>query len=188
MAKIGYARISTVDQHSRGQLDMLVEAGVDKDMVFIDEGISGVKASRPQLDQCLAQLRKGDTLVITRLDRLGRSVSNLVELVNKLGEMGVDLVVLTQGIDTASAGGKLMFHIMASIAEFEHDLIVSRTVEGLAAAKARGRLGGRKVSYTSHQAATVKSLHAAGELTAEEIGRVVGLSRSTIYRVLQATG
>jgi DNA invertase Pin-like site-specific DNA recombinase len=188
MARIGYGRVSTSDQHSRGQVDALVEAGCDKDMVFIDEGVSGVKASRPQLDLCLSRLRKGDILVITRLDRLGRSVSNLVELVNKLGAMGVDLIVTTQAIDTTTPGGRLMFNIMASIAEFEHDLIVARTREGLAAAKARGKLGGRKPSYTAHQAATVKSLHAAGELTAEEIGRVVGVSRSTVYRMLQATG
>jgi DNA invertase Pin-like site-specific DNA recombinase len=187
MARIGYGRVSSSDQHSRGQLDALVEAGCDKDLCFIDEGISGVKAARPQLDLCLAQLRHGDTLVITRLDRLGRSVSNLVELVNKLGERGIDLIVTTQSIDTSSPGGRLLFHVLASIAEFEHDLILERTREGLAAAKARGRLGGRKVSYTANQAKTVRSLHAAGELTAEEIGRVVGLSRSTVYRALKAT-
>lgn len=185
MARIGYGRVSTADQHSRGQLDALVEADVDKDMVFIDEGVSGVKASRPQLDLCLATLRRGDTLVITRLDRLGRSVSNLVALVKDLGEKGVDLVVTTQGIDTSTPGGKLVFHIMASLAEFEHDLIVARTLEGLAAAKARGKLGGRKPSYTKHQAQVAKKLHAEGELTAEEIGVVLGVGRATVFRMIK---
>ena len=185
MARIGYGRVSTADQHSRGQLDQLTEAGVDKDMIFIDEGVNGVKASRPQLDLCLAQLRRGDTLIITRLDRLGRSVSNLVALVKDLGERGVDLIVLTQGIDTSTPGGKLVFHIMASLAEFEHDLIVARTNEGLAAAKARGHLGGRKPSYSPHQQQVVKGLHAEGNMTAAEIGKVVGVSRATVFRMLK---
>jgi DNA invertase Pin-like site-specific DNA recombinase len=184
-SKVGYGRVSTSDQHSRGQLDQLIEAGVDKDMIFIDEGVSGVKASRPQLDLCLAQLRRGDTLIITRLDRLGRSVSNLVALVKDLGERGVDLIVLTQGIDTSTPGGKLVFHIMASLAEFEHDLIVARTNEGLAAARARGKMGGRKPSYSAHQARVARKLHAEGELTAEEIGVVLGVSRATVFRMIK---
>jgi DNA invertase Pin-like site-specific DNA recombinase len=185
MARIGYGRVSTADQHSRGQLDQLTEAGVAEDMIFIDEGVSGVKASRPKLDLCLAQLRRGDTLIITRLDRLGRSVSNLVALVKDLGERGVDLIVLTQGIDTSTPGGKMVFHIMASLAEFEHDLIVARTNEGLAAARARGKMGGRKPSYTKQQARVARKLHAEGELSAEEIGVVLGVSRATVFRMIK---
>ena len=162
MAKVGYGRVSTSDQHSRAQLDALIEAGCDPDLIFIDNGVSGVKASRPQLDKMLAKLRKGDILVITRLDRLGRSVANLVELVYRLGKMGVELVVTTQGLDTTTPGGKLLFNIMASIAEFERDLISERTREGLKAAKARGKLGGRKPTYTDDQAKVARSLHAAG--------------------------
>jgi DNA invertase Pin-like site-specific DNA recombinase len=185
MSKVGYGRVSTTDQHSRGQLDALVEAGVDKDMIFIDEGVTGTKASRPELDKCLAMLRRGDVLVITRLDRLGRSVSSLVALVKDLGDKGVDLIVLTQGIDTSTPGGKLVFHIMSGIAEFEHDLIVERTKEGLKAAKARGKVGGRKPSYSPNQAQTAQALHAKGELTAEEIGDVLHVSRATVYRMLR---
>lgn len=187
MARIGYGRVSTTDQHSRAQLDALIEAGCDPKLIFIDNGVSGIKASRPQLDLCLSKLRKGDVLVITRLDRLGRSVANLVALVDKLGQMDVELVVTTQGLDTTTPGGKLLFNIMASIAEFERDLISERTREGLKAAKARGKLGGRKVSYTEHQAQTARDLHAKGELTAEEIGSVLGKSRATVYRMIRET-
>jgi DNA invertase Pin-like site-specific DNA recombinase len=183
MARIGYGRVSTSDQHSRAQFDALTDADCDK--VFIDNGISGMKASRPELDKALAYLRSGDTLVITRLDRLGRSVQNLVELVSGLGERGVELVVLTQGIDTTTPAGKMLFHVIASIAQFERDLIAERTREGLKAAKARGKLGGRKPAYTPQQAKVARDLKADGELTAEEIGRVIGVSRATVYRMLK---
>lgn len=185
MAKVGYGRVSTSDQHSRAQLDALLAAGCDPELIFIDNGVSGIKASRPQLDRMLAKLRSGDILVITRLDRLGRSVANLVELVDRLGKMGVELVVTTQGLDTTTPGGKLLFNIMASIAEFERDLISERTREGLKAAKARGKLGGRKPSYTADQAKTARMLHAGGEHTAEEIGAILGVSRATTYRMIK---
>lgn len=185
MSKVGYGRVSTLDQHARAQLDALIEAGCDPDLIFIDNGVSGMKAHRPELDKCLAKLRKGDALVITRLDRLGRSVQNLIEMVNRLGEMGVDLLVTTQGLDTTTPGGKLMFHVIAAIAEFERDLISERTREGLKAAKARGHLGGRKPSYSQNQQQTARDLHAKGELTAEEIGQVIGVSRATVYRMLK---
>jgi DNA invertase Pin-like site-specific DNA recombinase len=184
-ARIGYGRVSTSDQHSRSQLDALLAADCDPNLIFIDNGVSGVKASRPQLDAMLSRLREGDTVVITRLDRLGRSVANLVALVKDLGDRGVDLIVLTQGIDTSTPGGKLLFHVMAAIAEFEHDLIAERTKEGLTAAKARGHLGGRKPSYTPQQAETAKMLHAKGQNNAEEIGAILGCSRATVYRMLQ---
>lgn len=183
MSKLGYGRVSTVVQHSDAQRDMLLAAGVEEGMIFIDEGVSGVKASRPQLDLCLTKLRRGDTLVITRLDRLGRSVTNLIALVNGLGEMGVDLIVLTQGIDTTSPGGKLLFHVLASIAEFEHDLISARTLEGLAAAKAKGKLAGRKPSYTPDKAQAARDLRAKGQMSAADIAKVLGVSRATVYRM-----
>ena len=184
MTRIGYGRVSTTDQHARAQLDALLEAGCDPDLIFIDNGVSGIKASRPQLDKMLARLRKGDTVVITRLDRLGRSVKNLVELVDRLGKLGVDLVATTQGLDTTTPGGKLLFNIMASIAEFERDLISERTREGLHAARARGHLGGRKPSYSPDQAETARMLKARGEHSAEEIGGILGVSRATVYRML----
>jgi DNA invertase Pin-like site-specific DNA recombinase len=185
MAKVGYGRVSTNDQRPRAQLDALIEAGCDPELRFIDNGVSGVKAHRPELDRMLSVLRKGDVVVITRLDRLGRSVQNLVELVERFRQMGVELVVLTQGIDTTTPAGKMLFHMVAAIAEFEHDLISERTREGLKAAKARGKLGGRKPSYSVHQAQTARDLHAKGELTAEEIGRVIGVSRATVFRMVK---
>jgi DNA invertase Pin-like site-specific DNA recombinase len=155
--------------------DALREAGCDP--VFIDEGVSGMKASRPELDKAIAYLRKDDVLVITRLDRLGRSVANLVQLLEKLRTEGVQLIVTEQGIDTTTTYGKLLFNIV--------DLMLERTKDGLAAARARGRMGGRKVSYTPLQARTARTMKATGEHTAEEIGRTLGVSRPTVYRMLQ---
>ena len=183
MARVGYGRVSTKDQHVRSQEDALHEAGCDP--VFLDEGVSGTKASRPELDKCLAYLRKDDVLVITRLDRLGRSVANLVQLLDKLRTEGIQLIVTEQGIDTTTTYGKLLFNIVASFAEFEHDLIVERTRDGLAAARARGKLGGRPVTYTPLQARTARTMKATGEHTAAEIGRTLGVSRATVYRMLQ---
>ena len=172
MARIGYGRVSTLDQKAEAQRDILTEAGCDR--IFIDEGVSGMKASRPQLDACLEYVRKGDVLVCTKPERLGRSVRNLIEL------------VLHQGLDTSTPAGKLLFHVLASIAEFERDIIAERTKEGLKAARARGRVGGRPVSYTPLQAKTACAMKATGEHTAAEIGRTLGVSRATVYRMLQA--
>ncbi|MCU1670871.1 MAG: site-specific recombinase, invertase Pin, partial [Blastococcus sp.] len=141
MTRIGYGRVSTPDQNADAQHDALDAAGCER--VFFDHGVSGKLARRPELDACLDYLRPGDTLVITKLDRLGRSVKNLVDQVLDLGTRNVDLVVISQGIDTTTPAGKLIFHVLAAIAEFERDLILERTLEGLAAARARGRKGGR---------------------------------------------
>jgi len=183
MAKIGYARVSTGDQHPEAQQDALRAAGCDK--VFTDHGVSGKLARRPQLDAALAYLRDGDVLVITKLDRLGRSVRNLIDEVAGLGERGVDLVVLHQGIDTTTPGGKLLFHVMAAVAEFERDLIAERTRDGLAAARARGRKGGRKAKLNSAQLALVRQLYDGKQHTVEQIGGMFGVSRQTIYRHLE---
>jgi DNA invertase Pin-like site-specific DNA recombinase len=193
MAKIGYARVSTAEQNDDSQIDELKAYGCDK--IFIDHGVSGKHASRPELDKALAYLRSGDTLVITRLSRAMRSLHQLLDLVNgtraedykdgfKARDIG--LKVLKQDIDTTTAQGRLVFNIFGAIDEFQRELIVDGTREGLAAAKARGKLGGRKPSYTEHQAKTARALHAQGELTAEEIGRVIGVSRATVYRMLKA--
>jgi len=141
MTLIGYARVSTGDQSLDPQVDRLKEVGCEQ--VFSDHA-SGKLARRPQLDAALAYLRKGDILVITKLDRLGRSVRNLVELADILAEREIDLRVLDQGIDTSTIGGKLVFHIFSAIAEFERGLISERTHDGLAAARARGKKGGRR--------------------------------------------
>lgn len=147
--KIGYARVSTEDQ----SLDLQIAAlnGVGCDEVFSDHGISGSKFVRPGLDSALATLREGDTLVVWRLDRLGRSLRKLVELVDQLGSAGIQFASLTECINTTSSGGVLVFHIMAALAQFERALIGERTRAGMAAARARGRPLGRRRSLTPDQ-------------------------------------
>jgi DNA invertase Pin-like site-specific DNA recombinase len=184
MAKVGYERVSTREQCTDSQHDDLTAYGCDR--IFTDQGVSGKHAARPELDKCLAYLRAGDVFVITRLSRAMRSLKHTLTLAEDLHERGIGLVVLQQSIDTTTPTGRLVFHILASIDEFQRELIVEGTVEGLAAAKARGKVGGRKPSYTPHQAKTARDLHDKGELTAEEIGRVIGVSRATIYRMLKA--
>jgi DNA invertase Pin-like site-specific DNA recombinase len=192
MAKIGYARVSTDGQNDDSQVDELKAYGCDK--IFIDHGVSGKHASRPELDKALAYLRPGDVFVITRLSRAMRSLHQLLDLVNGtrandyedgFKKRNIGLKVLKQDIDTTTSQGRLIFNILAAIDEFQRELIVDGTREGLAAAKARGKVGGRKPSYTANQAKTARSLHAQGELTAEEIGRVIGVSRATVYRMLK---
>ena len=185
MSKIGYARVSTKGQRDDTQVDELTAYGVDK--LFVDHGVSGKHAARPQLDEALKYLREGDVLVITRLSRAMRSLKHMIQLAEDLREHGIGLVVIKQAIDTTTPTGRLVFHLLAAIDEFQRELIVEGTIEGLAAAKARGKLGGRKVSYTEHQAQTARDLRAKGELTAEEIGRVIGVSRATVYRMLRET-
>ena len=183
MSKIGYARVSTRDQHPEAQEQKLRDAGCEH--IFTDHGASGTKASRPEWDKCLAFLRPGDALVCTKLDRIGRSVRNLVDIVADLGQRNVDLVVTDQAIDTRTAGGRLVFHVLAAIAEFERELIIERTKDGLATTKARGRSGGRKHKLTEDQVATVRKMHATGDHSIGEIGRAFGVSRQTIYRALK---
>ena len=184
VAKIGYARVSTKGQCDDSQVDDLNAYGVDK--LFVDHGVTGKHASRPELDKALAYLREGDVFVITRMSRAMQSLKHMIALAEDLNERGIGLVVIKQAIDTTTPQGRLTFHILAALDEFQRELIVEGTREGLAAAKARGKLGGRKPSYTDHQAQTARDLHAKGELTAEEIGRVIGVSRATVYRMLRA--
>lgn len=187
MAEIGYARVSTQDQHPEAQTDALAAAGCER--VFVDRA-SGKLARRPELDKALAYLRPGDVLVVTKLDRLGRSVRNLIELAGELNEHGVGLRVLHQGIDTTTPGGKLFFHMIAAIAEFERDMITERTLDGLDAARARGRTGGRKPKITAAKLATARRMYdetgADGKRahTVQEIADVIGVSRATLYRAL----
>src|SRR5215831_10137618 len=138
MARIGYARVSTADQHPEAQVDRLRDDGCEQ--VFTDKGVSGTMARRPQWDKCLEQLASGDTLVTVKLDRIGRSVANLVEVVSALRERGVALVVLDQSIDTSTAAGRMFFHFLAAIAEFERDLIIERTRDGQLAVRRAGNL------------------------------------------------
>lgn len=184
MALIGYARVSTSEQSARLQHDALEAAGCWR--TFTDVS-SGSLASRPQLDLLLDHLRPGDTLVVWRLDRLGRSVRNLIDLVQALEERGVHFKSLQDHMDTSSPGGKLVFHIFASLAEFERDLIRERTQAGLEAARARGRVGGRPAALSADDVATAKRLHASKTVTVQEIGRLLGVSRATVYRALGKT-
>ncbi len=186
--RIGYGRVSTRDQNPEAQEDALTAANCDQ--IFVDK-LSGKLASRPELDKALLTARDGDQLVITKLDRLGRSLKNLIELSEKLQAQGVALVVLDQGIDTSTPVGRMFFHILGAIAEFEHSLMVERTKEGLEAARARGRTGGRKAVLKPRQVALAQEMYdELGEdgkrkHTVQDIADELGVARTTIYRYLE---
>lgn len=178
----GYARVSTGDQDARLQHDALDAAGCYK--VFTDTA-SGALASRPELGKLLDQLRPGDTLVVWRLDRLGRSIRHLIDQLTELQERGIEFRSLQENIDTGSSGGRLVFHIFASLAEFERDLISERTHAGLQAARARGRVGGRPPLLSGDKLRTARKLYEQQDMTVAQIGEVLGVSRTTVYRALQ---
>jgi DNA invertase Pin-like site-specific DNA recombinase len=183
---IGYARVSTAEQNPAHQIDALHRAGVAIDDVHVDHA-SGAKASRPQLDLVLRLLRAGDTLVITRLDRLGRSVLHLVTLGADLRERGIGLRVIEQGIDTSTADGRAMFGMLSVLAELQRELIVANTRDGLAAARARGRNGGRRPKLSAAQAAHAQQLYDGGEHTVAQIAALLGVARTTVYGHLNRT-
>ena len=189
MALVGYMRVSTAEQNTDGQRDALRAAGVKEDVqhLFIDHGVTGANASRPGLDKCLESLREGDTLVVAKLDRLGRSLGNLVQLFQELAERGVGVRVLDNPMlstDGNNAQAKLMLGIYGAFAEYERDLLKERTNVGLAAARARGRKGGRPALLDSPKIARAKALHATGVLSPKEIADAVGVSVATLYRYL----
>lgn len=179
---LGYARVSTADQDAALQQDALKAAGCYR--IFTDTA-SGSLESRPELAKVLDQLRPGDTLVVWRLDRLGRSIRHLIDQLAVLEERGVGFRSLQENVDTTSSGGRLVFHIFASLAEFERDLIQERTNAGLAAARARGRQGGRPSLLTKEKLETARRLYAQKDMTVQKIGEVLGVSRTTVYRALQ---
>ena len=181
--KIGYARVSTNQQDEALQLDALQKAGTDR--VFIDRA-SGTLSDRPGLMSALECARPGDSLIVWRLDRLGRSLRHLIDTVGDLERRGVGLVSLTEAIDTSTPGGRLIFHVFGALAEFEAALIRERTLAGLAAARARGRVGGRPTVWTPAKLATARSMHASGEHDVATIARVLGVSRASVYRALQS--
>lgn len=178
--RIGYSRVSTLDQDLSSQEDALKRASVDK--IFV-EHLSGTRSSRPEWDRARESLRAGDTLVVTRLDRLGRSTKDLLEISQWLEERGVELQVIEQPIDTRTPEGRMFFTILAAFAQFERDLIVARTKDGLAAARARGRAGGRRPKLTPSKIAHIVARHDTGESVTSLAG-YFGVSRQTIYRVL----
>lgn len=179
---LGYARVSTADQDAQLQHDALTAAGCYR--TFTDT-VSGALQSRPELDKLLDQLRPGDTLVVWRLDRLGRSIRHLIDQLSELQDRGIEFRSLQENIDTTTSGGRLVFHIFASLAEFERDLITERTNAGLVAARARGRTGGRPPLLTGNKLATAKKLYDQQDMTVTQIGDILGVSRSTIYRALR---
>lgn len=181
MTRIGYARVSTADQNLDAQIDALKAAGCER--IYSDKA-SGKLAKRPELDKALEYLRPGDVLVIVKLDRLGRSLANLMEISRVLRDRGIDLVVTTQGIDTSTIGGRLYFNILASIAEFQRELIVENTKEGLDAARARGRKGGRKPVMSAEKTAVARQMYDSKQHTVDAIAKVLGVSRASIYRAL----
>jgi len=181
---LGYARVSTTEQNPDLQVDELAAAGCWK--VWTDHA-SGALDRRPQLDAVLEQLRPGDTLVVWRLDRLGRSLRHLIEVVTRLDERGVGFRSLRESIDTTTAGGRLVFHLFGALAQFEREIIRDRTVAGLAAARARGRVGGRPPKLSAEQVRQARRMYDARELTVEQIGAVLGVSRTSIYRALGKT-
>lgn len=177
---IGYARVSTTGQHDESQHDLLTEAGCTR--VFADKA-SGKLARRPQWDACLDHLRPGDTLVVTRLSRIARSVRHLTEVAALLDDRGINLLVLRQHIDTRTPAGKLTFHILAAVDEFTADLIAEGTREGLAAARARGRKGGRPSALTAEHVSHARRMLDEGK-SVTEVAEFFSVSRPTIYRAL----
>src|ERR671929_445054 len=174
---VGYARVSTLDQTLDLQKDALEAAGCEH--VFSDT-ISGAKAERPGLDEALRFVRPGDTLVVWRLDRLGRSLQHLIQVVGELAERGVGFRSLTEQIDTTSSGGKLIFHVFGALAEFERDLSRERTQAGLQAARARGRQGGRPKKLDASKAEIARRLYKDRNTPVQEICQTLGISRSTL--------
>jgi DNA invertase Pin-like site-specific DNA recombinase len=180
---IGYARVSTQDQNLELQREALTKTGCEK--VFEDK-VSGARAERPGLAKTLEMLRAGDTLVVWKLDRLGRSVKQLVDLVGDLRKQGIQFKSLTDAIDTATPSGRFFFHVMASLAEMERELTVERTRAGLEVARQLGRKGGRKPKMTDSKVASAKKLLASG-VPPKDVAKNLGVSVPTLYRWVPAS-
>jgi DNA invertase Pin-like site-specific DNA recombinase len=186
----GYARVSTKTakgrkaQHVDNQVERLVATGIDRENVFTDDGVSGRKASRPAWDELLGKLRKGDRLTVTSMTRVGRSLQNLLDIMQELDRRGVDVIFMDQHIDTSTANGRLVFHIMASLSEYEADLTRQRVLEGLEAARERrgGEMPTRGPSFTDEQRKNAEELARKTDLSAARIAEMVGVSRATLYR------
>jgi DNA invertase Pin-like site-specific DNA recombinase len=179
-ARIGYARVSTDDQNLDLQRDALSKAGCAP---IYEEKVSGkgTGSERPEWVQCLKAVRSGDTLVLWRLDRLGRSLSDLVHIVGELEQRGVGFESLTEKIETSSAAGKLIFHVFASLAEFERNLIRERTRAGLEAARARGRIGGRTRKLDEKQIREIRAMLRDPQVNVSDVAKRYGVSRTTVY-------
>ena len=179
--KIGYARVSTLDQNLERQLDMLHQAGAE---IIFQEKITGTKKDRPELNNLLSHIAPGDTVIVESLSRLGRSTKDLIELVELMQKKGVQLVSLKEQIDTNTPTGKLLFTLMSALAQFERDVIAERTQEGLKAARARGRVGGRPKANPASVKKAVK-LYDTKQYSVKEIEELTGIKKSTLYRNLE---
>lgn len=179
--KIGYARVSTTDQNLERQLDMLCQAGAE---VIFQEKMTGTKRDRPELNKLLSHMAPGDTVIVESLSRLGRSTKDLIDLVELMREKGVQLVSLKEQIDTSTPTGNLLFTLMSALAQFERDVIAERTREGLRAARARGRKGGRP-QCDQRKVQQALKLYKTGQHTVSEIEELTGIKRSTLYRYLK---
>jgi DNA invertase Pin-like site-specific DNA recombinase len=183
--RIGYARVSTTEQNLDLQRDALKRAGCDK---IIEDTASGGKVHRSGLERVREMLRPGYVLAVWRLDRLGRSLKHLIETMAELEGQGIGFQSVTESIDTTTPGGKLVFHIFGALAEFERNLIRDRTYAGLAAARARGRTGGRRKKLGDKQRAVAVDLYRQKKHTIDEICKAVGISRPTLYEYVREAG
>jgi DNA invertase Pin-like site-specific DNA recombinase len=180
---VGYARVSTQDQNPALQLDALKASGCEK--VFVEKA-SGAQRNRPELIAALDYIREGDGLVVWKLDRLARSLPQLIETVAMLEQRGVGLRSLTESIDTTTAGGRLIFHVFGALAEFERAVIRERTQAGLAAARSRGKIGGRPRKMTENDVRAAKAMLADGDITVGEVAKRLNIAPSTLYKHLPA--
>ena len=184
---IGYARVSTVDQSLELQKEALQKAGVQERYLFTDV-TGGANFERPGLERARDQLREGDALVVLRLDRLGRSLKDLIGTVNELSDRGIGFKSLTESIDTTTSGGRLVFHIFGALAEFEREIIRERTMAGLNTARARGRYGGRPKAMDERKVRMAKSMLADQSNTVADVCEALGVSRSTLYKYVGPGG
>jgi DNA invertase Pin-like site-specific DNA recombinase len=182
--RFGYGRVSSRDQHTEAQHDALLAAGVEAANIHVEQASTRL-AQRPELEEVRKLLRKGDVLVITKLDRLGRSTLDLIQIANDLQARGIELEVLAGNFNRNDPMGKAFFTIAAAFAELERDMIQSRTLDGLAAARSRGRKGGRRDKLSPAQATEVRRMYAAKEMTVAEIGALFGITRGSVYRYVR---
>ncbi len=181
---IGYARCSTDRQDLAAQRQALIELGVADERIYTDHGLTGTNRARPGLDQALAAVREGDTLVVPKLDRLARSVPDARAIADQLRDRGVKLSIGRALHDPADPMGKMFFNILATFAEFEADLIRMRTREGMAIARARGKLRGKKPKLSDKQQRELSRMHATGEYSISDLAELFSVSRPTVYRTL----
>ena len=182
--KVGYARVSTDEQDLTVQRDALAAMGVEPDRIYVDHGLTGSNTNRPGLREALAACRSGDTFMVTKLDRLARSVRDAHQIADDLAARGVKLNIGGSLHDPADPICKLLFNVLAMVAEFEGDLIRARTREGMKIAKAKGRLRGKQPKLSAKQEALLVQLHDAGEHTMYELAELFSVGRSTVYRAL----